>query len=115
MPHSLRIEAFKELKNYSSALIIEPFWWYQAQLEERYKFNTIEETPCYVDYVLELTKELLEQINNEELKNIDGTTYNSEGWRKIKKREDEKFQILRDNFESFKLVRVNIYEIDSTD
>lgn len=114
MPRSLQIQAFKKTnEKYSCVLSIEPYWWYQAQLIKRYKFTKEEETHGYIDYILVLTKELLEKINNEELNNI--SKYNTEGWQELKAQIDEKIKELQDNFESYSLVRVAIYEYDSWD
>jgi len=116
MPRSLRIEAFKELNNYATVLIVEPFWWYQAQLKERYEFAEVEEIHGYLDYTLPLTKELLEKINSEEIINLKSSFYQNSGGRKeLQAEADDKLKILNENFESYKLVRINIYEYDSFD
>jgi len=116
LPHSLRVEAFKEVGNYKTAFVIKPYWWYQAQLKLKYPFVGIEEVRGYYDYLLPLTLELFKQIRWEQSNNLDGSvTDNTLGWKEIQKKESDKLDELLLNFNAYTLVRINIHEEDSFD
>jgi hypothetical protein len=113
MPFYVRIEAFTELNNYKTALIFEPIWWSYFRLQQKYNFIAVTADSGYLDYYLDLNKELFEQIIIEQTEPPDSRIYQNEAWTPVRKAAKANFEIIRNNFDSYKLVRINIAEYDS--
>ncbi len=115
MPFYLRIEAFTELNDYKTAIIFEPFWWAKAQLQSQYNFVAVTADSGYLDYFLNLTKELFEKICIEQLERLNDSIYQNEWWTTKREAVNTQLGFIRNNFDSYKLIRINIAEYDSTD
>ncbi len=112
MAYSLTILAYKAGNNSEKQtpdLVIEPKWWYMAQLRDLYRFKSHEFDNGYLDYYLDVNKKRFVSIHQNQFQNFEDKSKPNV----LDKKALKNIEWLINHFEEFKLVRIKMYEWES--